>query len=132
MISGIGEGLHTIRSYTSILSKMKAEIKLGLVEQAVLANTCRPKASELKKITIIRKIQTSPSLEGDSQLGMILFVGVARAFFGLSQKQIMDHLSIEGGNEYEYKLGKFEELKLTSKRFFNKVCLAYNHIRFNV
>lgn len=102
--------------------------ELELLELAILKNTSRPRPEELKKITIHRKIQCSPNLEGDSQVGMILFVGLA-TMLGKRIKDIMSHVSIEFDKEFNYKLAKFYKLMGTNQRFANKVLLVQNYIR---
>lgn len=103
--------------------------KLGMLKQAILVNTCRPKEKEREKITVDRIIQTSPSQEGDTQLGLILFIGMASKL-GFKKSEIMDYLSIEFDEEYNYKLGKFEEMLNSKdhKRFKVKVDLVVNYL----
>ena len=102
---------------------------------AVEKNTCRPKQKEAKEITVKRKILASPSMEGDSQIGMILFVGVAHEM-GYNKLAIKNYLSIEFDGEFDYKLRKYKAKLDDAKddkvsRFRNKVILIKNHLRFN-
>lgn len=123
-----------------------------LLKEAVLKNTVRPRPEEEVKMTISKVIRCSPEIEGDSQLGIMLFCGVAYMFYGIPVQQIIDHLGMEP-EEFNYKVKKFienynEASKLgklndttsfhviDSKEFdlrklYNKVRLINNYIKFN-
>lgn len=123
-----------------------------LLKEAVLKNTVRPRPDEEVKMTMSKVIRCSPEIEGDSQLGYVLFCGIAYMFYGLSIHQIIDHLGMEP-EEFNYKVKKFidnynEASKLgklndnTSfhvidsrefdlRKLYNKVRLINNYIKFN-
>lgn len=79
---------------------------LWLLKEAVLKNTVRPRPEEEEKMTVSRFIRCSPEIEGDSQLGIILFCGLAHKFYGLTQSEIIDHVGIEP-EEFKFKVHKF-------------------------
>ena len=79
---------------------------LKKLERAVLANTHRPKEDELKDIKVHKKIMTSLKLEGDSKMGMILFVGVANCA-DIPTGEIIDYLGLEFPEEFNHKLDDY-------------------------
>ena len=119
---------------------------LKRLNAAVLANTSRPTPDEEEDIKVHKKIMTSLKLEGDSKMGMILFVGIAKEY-GISTSRIMDYLGIEFGNEFIHKSSEFNrymslpdiqlgERKLTKipimgNRTKNKVKLINNYLKIN-
>jgi hypothetical protein len=90
---------------------------MQLLEEAILKNTCPPRPGE--KFTQSKKLRVSGEVEGDSQLGMILFVGVAN-YFNITRADTTEFIGIEP-EEYDYKLRKFhdgtdtEETRMTFK-----------------
>jgi hypothetical protein len=122
-----------------------------LLKEAVLKNTVRPRPEEEAKMTISRLIRCSPEIEGDSQLGLVLFIGMAHTIYGISDSEIMDHLGIEQ-EEYKFKLKKFRNNLFEAKalnpiplgtsfevfssrefdlrKLLNKVKLISNYVKF--
>ena len=102
------------------------------LHKAIKANICEPKEKELESFTIERKLRASPSDEGDSQVGIILFVGIGTAN-GLSKKEIINYLDIKA-NEYAFKLKKYnEKMKKSSdkNRYQIKTNLVQNYLKLN-
>ena len=118
---------------------------LKRLSAAILANTSRPTADEEENIQVQKKIMTSLKLEGDSKMGMILFVGIAQG--QCKPSEIMDFLGIEFAEEYAHKRNEFDrymnlpdvklgERKLTKEpimgnRTRNKVKLINNYLKLN-
>jgi hypothetical protein len=114
---------------------MKIRRELARLERAVVVNTSRPDAAEMKKIKVRKKILTSLKLEGDSKLGMILFVGVAESM-GMNKDHVIDFLGLEFAGEYDHKLNEFSKYKTHEdedirKRFANKIKLINNYLILN-
>lgn len=120
---------------------------LNLLLEATKKNICKPRETEIQEYTVDKLIRASGELEGDSQVGMILFIGVARDF-GISTVEIIDFLGIEK-EEYIYKLQKYQGKSLkfnkistnlqnyqeesedwNTSRFKNKVLLIKNFLYF--
>lgn len=111
--------------------------ELAELETVIRANICKPRPEETHKFTIERKLRASPSMEGDSQIGITLFVGVANDM-GFAAKDIMRYLSVEE-DIFRFRLKKYEKSmektlmkpigKLTRPRFQNKVSLIKNHYK---
>jgi len=99
------------------------------IEIAISKHVCGLREREKSTISVARKLQASPSLEGDSQIGIILFVGVATEE-GWDYQSIMDHISIESKKEYDYKLAKYLKVIQINDRFKNKVHLIKNYLKF--
>lgn len=100
---------------------------LNLLLEAVLKNTIRPTEKEMSKIRVEKKILTSPKMEGDSKIGMILFCGIA-TLQGLSEEGIMDFLCIEGKPELDYKIEEFSRLMRDDHGFGVKIKLINNYL----
>lgn len=81
----------------------------NLLYRAVTANTLRPRPEEVDALMTSKMIRCSPELEGDSQIGMTLFIGISK-MYGVSEKDIADFLGIEM-DELQYKASKFLKLK---------------------
>lgn len=77
-----------------------------LLKEAVMKNTVRPRPEEESKMTVSRLIRCSPEIEGDSQLAIVLFCGMAEKLYGIPPSEIIDHLGIEP-EEHKYKVNKF-------------------------
>lgn len=128
---------------------------LNLLKEAVLVNTVRPRPEEEKKILISKMIRCSPEVEGDSQLAMILFAGIASAIYNISPSVIIEYFGMEP-DEFKYKVEKFklnlkDAYSLKSKegadwavpsehhssrdfdliKIYYKVALIRNYIHFN-
>jgi len=102
------------------------DILIGL-KKAILANVASPKKAELKKYEFAKMLPSSPSLEGNYEIGVILFVGVAD-FLGISREEVEMFLSIEE-DEYDWKLKEYGTRFVGDKRFFNKVNLIINYLQ---
>jgi hypothetical protein len=81
---------------------------LSLLHQAVLSNTARPRPSEAVDITIPKAIRCSSELEGDTQLALLLFAGVATTFYRIPAVEVIEYLGLEPA-EFEYKVKKFSD-----------------------
>ena len=103
---------------------------LAKLKQAVISNTGRPYAKEMKNIKVEKKILTSPKMEGDSKVGMVLFCGIASSK-GVSDEEIMDFLCIEGVPELKNKIDEFHNLMQNNGRFQNKITLINNYLILN-
>lgn len=102
-------------------------IKLGLyIREAILKNTARPTSGEEKKFTIPKVLRTSTSREGDSELGLILFCGIANEL-GMTIDEIVLSLSVDAA-EARFKIQKFSEM-VGDVRFDNKIKLIHNYLR---
>lgn len=118
---------------------------LNNLKAAVLANTSRPTEDEEMNIIVQKNIMTSLKLEGDSKMGMILFIGCAHGRH--KPTDIMDYLGIEFSEEYAHKLSEFSryinepdtklgERKATGEPIYgnrtkNKVKLINNYLNLN-
>lgn len=100
---------------------------MQLLEEAILKNTCPPREGEVCNQS--KKLRVSGELEGDSQLGVLLFVGVSAAF-GIPRAEATDYIGIEV-EEYNYKANKFgAERDSENTRLINKSQLIFNYIKF--
>lgn len=79
---------------------------MNLLRDAVESNTVRPRPEEEKKISVSKYIRCSPEIEGDSQLAMILFAGIANQLYNVKATDIIEYFGMEP-DEYEYKIRKF-------------------------
>lgn len=96
--------------------------------EAIKKNVCAPGPDELDEFTISRAIRASTKMEGDSQLGLLLFVGVC-CWYNYGYPDISALASLEY-EEYQFKRNKFHrKLKSNDKRFLNKVKLIGNYLR---
>lgn len=84
-----------------------SKISLADIKEAVLANTARPTEEEDLRFTQDRFIRCSQNMEGNSQVGIILFAGVAKQF-GFPDSHIMMYASIER-EQLVFKLQEFRE-----------------------
>lgn len=85
---------------------VNSERFLLLLNEAILKNTFRPRPHEEEKMTASRIIRCSPEIEGDSQLAIVLFCGMAHIIYGISKNDILDFIGIDA-NEFNYKVNKF-------------------------
>jgi hypothetical protein len=98
---------------------------MSLLSKAIQVNVCKPKKSEEDKFTHDRWHRASPALEGDSQIGIMIFIGVGKDL-GFTKKAISDFLSIEA-SEFEYKLQKYREgIARVDSKIFTKARLVRN------
>jgi hypothetical protein len=115
------------------MSISRKERLFYLIESAIRANVyiVDGKKFDLK---VDRYIVSHPHTEGDSQLALILFIGISD-YYGLKERDIMDKLNIEFREEFRYKLTKFKALtKETAnpteyqKKYMRKKSLIINYI----
>lgn len=98
------------------------------VEEAILKNICPPKEDELGEFTISRFIRASAKAEGDSQLGIVLFIGICSEY-NYSYGDISSLASLEF-EEYRFKLSKYKrKSRSNDTRFLNKIKLIKNYLR---
>lgn len=96
--------------------------------EAVKKNICAPGEDELEEFTISRAVRASTKMEGDSQLGVLLFVGICSSY-NYSYSDISAMASLEF-DEFLYKLNKFRrKSKSNDRHFLNKVKLIRNYLR---
>lgn len=101
------------------------------LENAVVVNICRPDDEEIKKVALHRKIKASASMEGDSQIGLVLFIGIATNDFDQNGKEIAEYLSCNP-DEYRYKLKKYtRKLENQDPKYLAKIKLIKNYLKFN-
>jgi hypothetical protein len=86
---------------------------LILLSVATRKNICEPRPDEVEDYTVEKLIRASGDLEGDSQIGTQLFIGIARDF-SVPSSEIIDFLGIEK-EEYAFKLAKYNEKQLRVK-----------------
>lgn len=99
------------------------------IQEAIRANICPPDADEQQDLTISKYIRASVKREGDSQLGLLLFVGISKEY-NYSFNDISSIASLEY-EEYRNKLAKYSsKVRLGNKRFVIKVKLIKNYLRF--
>jgi hypothetical protein len=106
---------------------MSKKIKTSQLYEAVRKNVSEPEPSELDKLTVSKRLRASASREGDSEMGILLFIGVADQF-GIPVDDIMNELSIEL-EEYKFKSKRFQIQIKKDRRLQNKVLLIYNYLR---
>ena len=100
---------------------------MQLLEEAIVKNTCPPREGEIFYQT--KKLRVSGDLEGNSQLGTLLFVGVSETF-NIKRTDVVDYLGIEP-EEYDYKVREYiSELGSNPVpiRLYNKSRLILNYI----
>lgn len=103
--------------------------ELNLIGVAVINNICKPRKEEANKFTHERWARASPMLEGDSQIGSVLFIGVAKEL-GYPKQVIASFLNIEE-EEYKFKLEKFKDRTAHPSRLKNKADLVRNYVRLH-
>lgn len=101
---------------------------LSTLLAAVTKNTVRPTEKEMEKIKVDKKILTSPKMEGDSKIGMILFCGVAK-MLKISDEAVMDFICIEGQPELDNKVEEFYKMIMNDQEFCVKMKLVTNYMR---
>lgn len=100
---------------------------MQVLEEAITKNTCPPRANELFNQS--KKLRVSGELEGDSQLGVLLFVGIC-GMYGIPRAEATDYIGIEV-EEHDYKANKFgAERDSGNSRLINKIILINNYIKF--
>lgn len=105
---------------------------LKLLLAATKKNVCEPREDEV--FNVERMIRASGDLEGDSQIGVLLFIGIARDF-GINASDIIDFLGIEK-EQYQYKLNKYTERVVKTRSlsknlgFYQEESEEWNTCRF--
>lgn len=98
------------------------------VQEAIKKNICAPGEDELEDFTISKYIRASTKREGDSQLGLVLFVGICSEL-GYGYSDISQIASLEY-EQYRFKLSKYKrKSRSNDHRFLNKVTLVKNYLR---
>jgi len=98
-----------------------------LLLEAVQKNCFLPSPKEQQKFTVSRILRTSPKLEGDSEIGIILYIGIGKQL-GLTPSEIQNYLCIDR-KEYLYKYNQFNILK-NKARTMNKIKLITNYLKY--
>lgn len=107
---------------------MLKALTMALIEEAISKNVCKPTKKEELEFSIDRRFRASPSAEGDSQMGIILFCGIAKDS-GFTKDDILLFASIQP-SVYSFKIEKYNRLLRQSKRFVNKVKLIKTYINY--
>lgn len=107
---------------------MKEENVLAKLERAIRANVSPPKPEELLKYEFAKKLPASPSLEGNFEIGLILFIGIAAGFTVGTKEAVEMYLSIDS-SECAFKLNDYNERLEKSKRFRTKIKLILNYMK---
>ena len=98
------------------------------IKEAIEKNICAPGEDEQEDYTIARAIRASAKAEGDSQIGLILFVGICSEL-GYSYGDIASIASLER-EEYTFKISKYKhKSRSNDTRFLNKIRLVKNYLR---
>lgn len=104
---------------------------MQLLEEAIKKNTCPPREGE--HFTQTKKLRVSGELEGDSQLGVLLFVGLS-IVYRIPRAEAVDFIGIET-EEYDYKASKFITEVMTdvaqNSRIDFKARLVNNYIKIH-
>lgn len=105
---------------------------LPLISEAVRCNICKPDEFEKMELTSHKDLRASQAKEGDSQIGILLFIGIAH-MYRHTKSEIMDYIGVET-DEFEYKSAKFITKMKEDDRFKTKVKLINNYlkIKYNV
>lgn len=98
-----------------------------LLLEAVQKNCFLPTPKEKEKFTVSRILRTSPKLEGDSEMGLILYIGIGK-LVGMTPTEIQSFLCIDR-KEYMFKHNTFRTIK-REKRVATKVNLIMNYLRY--
>lgn len=97
------------------------------IQEAIMKNICAPGEDEKEEYTISRFIRASTKREGDSQLGIVLFIGIC-THYGYLFSDIASMASIER-EEFVFKLNKYRrKARSNDKRFVNKIKLIKNYL----
>jgi hypothetical protein len=104
-------------------------VSLLKIQEAISKNVCPPDENEEQNFSIPKSLRASISREGDSQLAILLFVGIATDY-GYSPADIKIFLNIRS-EEFKYKLSKYKRKSRSNDvRFINKILLVKNYLRF--
>lgn len=104
----------------------KSKPTMFQIREAITKNVCDC-GDEM--YTIVKDMRANSKLEGDSQLKMVLFVGLAHSY-GYTQTDIMllAHLQKK---EFTYKLRKFRrKMAGIDARFKTKIKLINNYLKY--
>lgn len=98
------------------------------IQEAVKKNICAPGEEELEDFTVSKYIRASVKREGDSQLGLVLFVGICTelnyTYYDIAQIASLEY------EQYRFKLSKYRrKSRSNDDRFKNKVRLIKNYLR---
>jgi hypothetical protein len=98
------------------------------IKEAIFKNVCSPDRDEDQDFTVSRSMRASSKREGDSQLRLVLFVGLSHQH-GFAYHDISSIASLQR-EEYLYKLSKYKrKSRSNDKRFLNKIKLVNNYLR---
>jgi hypothetical protein len=98
------------------------------IQVAIIKNVCAPDEDEIENFTVERSIRSSKKYEGDSQLRVLLFIGICSEY-GYAYRDISAWVSLEK-QEYIYKLNKYKQrLKGKDDRLLRKRKLITNYLR---
>lgn len=98
-----------------------------LLLEAVQKNCFLPTPKEKERFTVSRILRTSPKLEGDSEMGLILYIGIGK-IMGMTPTEIQSFLCIDR-KEYVFKQNTFRTIK-KDKRVATKIRLITNYLRY--
>ena len=106
---------------------LKLKMKdLFLLEEAIMKNVGRPREDEASDYTVEKRLRASKAVEGNSQIGLILFVGLSK-HFGVSKKAATIHIGLDPEG-YDNKLSEYKKNMDSKPRFFFKDKLVKNYI----
>jgi hypothetical protein len=98
------------------------------IKEAIFKNVCSPDGDEHQDFTVSRSMRASSKREGDSQLRLVLFVGICQ-LRGFGYHDIASIASLQR-EEYLYKLSKYKrKSRSNDKRFLNKIKLVNNYLK---
>lgn len=110
------------------MSKTNHFEALSVIGEAIIKNVCKPRPNEEEKFTTPRWHRASQYYEGDSQNGIVLFIGISNGR-NFPVDEVMSFLGVEEA-EYYFKLEKFQKKLKKGGRFATKVKLIENYIKF--
>ena len=109
-------------------------MNLFKLREAVLKNTCRPTDEEAKELAD-KSLRTSRYWEGDSEMGLILFIGIA-SNYGYSSTEIEMVISVDF-EQVQFKRSVYDRAMnssvatLSALRMRNKTKLIKNYLRYH-
>ena len=102
------------------------------LREAVIKNTCKPTEEEEKELAPFKSLRTSRRWEGDSEMGLILFIGIANDY-GIADFEISSMISVDQ-DQIDWKKNLYKEVcastTLSGLRMRNKTTLVKNYLRF--
>lgn len=100
------------------------------LENSIQNNICRPKPHEEEKLAPTKRIRASGFMEGDSQIGLTLFVGIGTENWLYTKEVLTEFISITP-EEYDYKLKKYRgHMEDKHPKYVAKTKLILNSMRF--